>query len=44
MQDIFTEKEVRIRIPIEDLKVLLEEEEEIEGQEMDLEGQWHGKK
>ena len=28
MQSIFTEKEVRFRMPIEELKVLLEEEEE----------------
>ena len=28
VQDIFTEKEVRIRMPIEELKLLLEDEEE----------------
>jgi hypothetical protein len=28
LQDIFTEKEVRIRMPIEELQVLLEPEEE----------------
>ena len=33
MQSIFTEKEVRFRMPIEELKVLLEEEEEDEEME-----------
>ena len=33
VQDIFTEKEVRIRMPIEELKLLLEDEEELEEEE-----------